>query len=186
MVLFVLTHENSESCNIIGVYASDKLAKESAKHYNIESEYKKKQIKKDESKNVLYLENTKENPSRICMTRVDFEMPVVNKSKAKKDPNAPKKPLSAYMLFAKETREKIKKENSDATFGEIGRKLGEAWRSVDKKNKDKFVKKAEKDKDRYKQEMVDYKSTKEADEEAEAETDEEDEEAETDEDEVDE
>jgi hypothetical protein len=181
MVLFVLTHENSESCKIIGVYVSDKLAKESAKHYNIESEYKKKQIKKDESKNVLYLENTKENPSRICMTRVDFEMPVVNKSKAKKDPNAPKKPLSAYMLFAKENREKIKKENSDATFGEIGRKLGEAWRSIDKKNKDKFIKKSEKDKDRYNQEIVDYKSTKEAEEADEAD---EADEAETDEDEV--
>ena len=39
------------------------------------------------------------------------------KTKAKKDPNAPKKPLSAFMFFSQENRQKVKDENPDATFG---------------------------------------------------------------------
>jgi structure-specific recognition protein 1 len=41
------------------------------------------------------------------------------KKKAKKDPNAPKKPLSSYMIFMKENRARIKEENPDADFGDI-------------------------------------------------------------------
>jgi hypothetical protein len=39
------------------------------------------------------------------------------KKKAKKDPNAPKRALSAFMLFSQEKRASVKKENPDATFG---------------------------------------------------------------------
>jgi len=34
-----------------------------------------------------------------------------------KDPNEPKKPLSAYLLFSGDKREQVKKEHPDATFG---------------------------------------------------------------------
>jgi hypothetical protein len=37
--------------------------------------------------------------------------------KAKKDPNAPKRALSAYMFFSQDWRERIKTENPDAGFG---------------------------------------------------------------------
>ena len=38
--------------------------------------------------------------------------------KGKKDPNAPKRALSAYMFFSQDWRERIKAENPDAGFGE--------------------------------------------------------------------
>ena len=38
--------------------------------------------------------------------------------KAKKDPNAPKRALSAYMFFSQDWRERVKAENPDASFGE--------------------------------------------------------------------
>lgn len=38
--------------------------------------------------------------------------------KAKKDPNAPKRGLSAYMFFSQDAREKVKTENPSASFGE--------------------------------------------------------------------
>jgi structure-specific recognition protein 1 len=41
------------------------------------------------------------------------------KKKAKKDPNAPKRGLSAYMFFSTENRPQAKEENPDATFGEL-------------------------------------------------------------------
>lgn len=39
------------------------------------------------------------------------------KGKPKKDPNAPKRALSAYMFFSQDWRERIKTENPDAGFG---------------------------------------------------------------------
>ncbi len=39
--------------------------------------------------------------------------------KTKKDPNAPKKALTSYMLFSKAMRPVIKDENPDATFGDL-------------------------------------------------------------------
>jgi len=39
------------------------------------------------------------------------------KTKSKKDPAAPKRPLSAYMFFSQEWRERVKAENPDAGFG---------------------------------------------------------------------
>lgn len=38
--------------------------------------------------------------------------------KAKKDPKAPKRAMSAYMFFSQDWRERIKTENPDAGFGE--------------------------------------------------------------------
>ena len=41
------------------------------------------------------------------------------KNKGKKDKNAPKRPLSAYMFFSQDWRERVKAENPDASFGEF-------------------------------------------------------------------
>ena len=57
------------------------------------------------------------------------------KKKRKKDPNAPKKPSSAYFHFSKKMRSKIKEENPTATFGELGKLLGEAWKQVSDEDK---------------------------------------------------
>jgi hypothetical protein len=40
-------------------------------------------------------------------------------AKAKKDPNAPKRPLSAYMFFSSANRTTVKAENPEASFGEL-------------------------------------------------------------------
>lgn len=39
------------------------------------------------------------------------------KPKAKKDPNAPKRPLSAYMFYSQSARATVKEENPEASFG---------------------------------------------------------------------
>mmetsp|Transcript_24539 Transcript_24539/g.46539 ORF Transcript_24539/g.46539 Transcript_24539/m.46539 type:complete len:88 (-) Transcript_24539:840-1103(-) len=70
-----------------------------------------------------------------------------------KDPNAPKRPLAAYMFFCKETRDKVKNESPDLTFGEIGRVLGQRWAAADDKTKKKFNDMAEADKVRYEEEL---------------------------------
>ncbi|KAI0742668.1 high mobility group box domain-containing protein [Daedaleopsis nitida] len=57
------------------------------------------------------------------------------KSKGKKDPKAPKRALSAYMFFSQDWRERIKAENPDAGFGEIGKLLGAKWKELDEDEK---------------------------------------------------
>lgn len=48
--------------------------------------------------------------------------------KKKKDPNAPKKPKSAYFIFSAEHRPN--KEVSSLAFADQGKKLGEMWREL--------------------------------------------------------
>ena len=42
------------------------------------------------------------------------------------------------MLFSKEHRPKVKEENPDITFGQIGKKLGEMWRALSDAEKEKY------------------------------------------------
>ena len=60
------------------------------------------------------------------------------KKMPKKDPDAPKKPLSSFMLFGNEMRAKIKEENPDIPFSGVGKILGERWRALDSESKAKY------------------------------------------------
>jgi len=42
------------------------------------------------------------------------------------------------MLFSQQNREKIKKDNPDITFGQVGKKLGEMWRALSDKEKEAY------------------------------------------------
>ncbi|KAI8969286.1 high mobility group box domain-containing protein, partial [Mycotypha africana] len=74
------------------------------------------------------------------------------KKRSKKDPNAPKRGLSAYMFFSQEKRAEVKADNPDASFGQIGKLLGEKWKSMSDEDKKPYVAKAEADKKRYEDE----------------------------------
>lgn len=157
MSVFVVNVETIEGTNVLGVYLSDKLAKAAAKDY-VDSKYsdkmKKKQVNKesDETRKVLFVEDVSENPVVITMSKVVFDHCLPQK-KAKKDPLAPKKGLSAYMIFAKESRSSIKTDNPDATFGELGKLIGNSWKKLSEDEKKPFNIKAENDKKRYENEV---------------------------------
>lgn len=61
--------------------------------------------------------------------------------KAKKD-NKEKKPrkLNAYMVFAMEVRESVKKNHPTASITEIAKKIGEKWRAMSDAEKAKYKK----------------------------------------------
>lgn len=82
--------------------------------------------------------------------------------KKKKDPNAPKRSLSAYMFFANENRDSVRNENPGITFGQIGRLLGEKWKALSVEEKVPYEDKAQQDKKRYDNEMQIFKSNKQA------------------------
>ena len=54
--------------------------------------------------------------------------------KNKKDPKAPKKPLSAYMLWLQEVRPSLKKKYPGFSVAEIAKKAGEKWKTVTDKS----------------------------------------------------
>jgi len=84
--------------------------------------------------------------------------------KRKKDPNAPKRGLSAYMFFANDNRDKVREENPGIKFGEVGKQLGEKWKELSAKEKEPYDKKAKEDKERYEREKAEYAGAAEEDE----------------------
>ncbi|CAD6593939.1 MAG: hypothetical protein ASARMPRED_008234 [Alectoria sarmentosa] len=96
--------------------------------------------------------------------------------KKKKDPNAPKRGLSAYMFFANEQRDNVREENPGISFGiitsslpatnalltisrragQVGKVLGERWKALNPKQREPYEAKAKTDKQRYEDEKASY------------------------------
>lgn len=77
-------------------------------------------------------------------------------TRKKKDPNSPKRPLSAYMWFAHHNRDIVKSENPGISFGGVGKLLGERWKALSAEEKQPYQAEAETDKKRYQEEMANY------------------------------
>jgi structure-specific recognition protein 1 len=84
------------------------------------------------------------------------ESPVKSKKKNKKDPNAPKRPMTAFMYFSLDMRAKLKEENPDLSFGELGKLVGQRYKEISEEEKKKYESKANADKMRYEAEMKKY------------------------------
>ncbi len=108
----------------------------------------KKWIKKAEGDKSRYQEEMKDY--------VPMDEPGGKRKKAKKDPNAPKRNMSAYFLYSMHARPQVKEENPEASFGEIARIISAQFKELSDKEKKKWEKKAADDKDRYQREMADY------------------------------
>ena len=87
------------------------------------------------------------------------QLPEVVVRKKRKDPNAPKRASNAYMIFCKERRAQLKLDRPDLPFGQLGKRLGEMWRSMSAEEKRLYEDRATGDRDRYKGEMNSYQST---------------------------
>ncbi|PGH35184.1 non-histone chromosomal protein 6 [[Emmonsia] crescens] len=82
--------------------------------------------------------------------------------KKKKDPNAPKRGLSAYMFFANEQRDNVREENPGISFGQVGKVLGERWKALNEKQRAPYEAKAAADKKRYEDEKASYNAPRKA------------------------
>jgi len=78
------------------------------------------------------------------------------RKKPVKDPNAPKRSLSAFFLFCSEYRGEIKKANPSYTVGDIAKELGKRWETTPEKAK--FEAKAAKNKEQYDKDLAAYKA----------------------------
>eukprot|EP00699_Malawimonas_sp_californiana_P001385 EC715450.1.p1 GENE.EC715450.1~~EC715450.1.p1 ORF type:complete len:160 (+),score=48.31 EC715450.1:14-493(+) len=78
--------------------------------------------------------------------------------RAKKDPDAPKKPQTAFILFSNAHRDEVKSKNPSASFGETGKLLGEAWADASAEEKEKYQKQADAAKKDYEKVKAAYDS----------------------------
>lgn len=110
--------------------------------------------------------------------------------KKKKDPNAPKRPPSAFLIFTSEHREKIKEHNPGISNPDIAKKFGEMWKKMSTTDKAPYKAKYAELKEKYKMEVAAYrakgaKKAEPADDDEDEDDEDEDEEDEDDEDEDD-
>ena len=80
------------------------------------------------------------------------------RKRQKKDPNAPKRPLSAFFLFCHDERPAVKAIYPNYSVGEAAKELGERWNKVTAEVKAKYEERVALDKARYNNDMVNYKN----------------------------
>ena len=132
----------------------------STKHFSqlseILSDVLGNRLKKDEVKNVMNAwESRKDDIAKIMKTST--------KRKAQKDPNAPKRPHTGYIIFCTEKRDDVKKANPDLSATQITSKLAATWKVLPNSTKQLYLDKAAADKGRYKQELSTYAPPEEDD-----------------------
>ncbi|CAN1303718.1 High mobility group B protein 1 [Linum perenne] len=83
--------------------------------------------------------------------------------KAKKDPNKPKRPPTAFFVFLEEFRKTFKKENPNAnSVSAVGKAGGQKWRQMSAAEKAPYEAKAGKKKDEYGKLMNAYNNKQES------------------------
>jgi len=81
--------------------------------------------------------------------------------KMPKDKNAPKRPQSGFFQFSAVARAQLVAENPNLKLGEVGKKLGEAWKQLTDAEKAPYHAKFEEEKAIYAPKLAAYKQTPE-------------------------
>ncbi|ELW47253.1 High mobility group protein B1 [Tupaia chinensis] len=104
-----------------------------------------------------------EDRAKVDKARYEREMktyiPPKGETKKKfKDPNAPKRPPSAFFLFCPEYHPKLKEGHPGLIIGDVAKKLGEMWGNAAADGKQPYEKKAAKLKEKYKEDIAAYRA----------------------------
>ena len=71
--------------------------------------------------------------------------------KKRKDPNAPKQPLSAYFIFQTEIRDQVKSELQNPTIYDVAKEVGRRWADMAPEVKQRYAHMAEMGRRKYDQ-----------------------------------
>ncbi|ORX92382.1 HMG-box [Basidiobolus meristosporus CBS 931.73] len=86
---------------------------------------------------------------------------VVDAHKRPRDPDAPRMPFPAYIMFCNDERPKLLEKCSNTTSQEITKKLGELWKHLPEETRKKYDDRYQLERQRYEQELTKYKRIKE-------------------------
>jgi len=119
-----------------------------------------KELKEDDEEKVKeYQKMAEEDKVRFQNEMENYvpgEIVEKEKTKKKKDKNAPKGARSAYILFCADERAQVKDDTPDISAKDVLVELGKRWKAVSEKVKTKYQKMADEDKVRFKNEMENY------------------------------
>lgn len=87
---------------------------------------------------------------------IKMEKNQTKKTRARKDPNAPKKARTAYIIFSIEEGRKVREANPEMSATEVVKEIGRRWNAVDPVKKSGYEMMAAEDRDRYQEEMESY------------------------------
>ncbi|KAF9518351.1 hypothetical protein BS47DRAFT_292610 [Hydnum rufescens UP504] len=87
--------------------------------------------------------------------------PKEKKEKAAKDPNAPKKPATAYLLYQNKVRANVKAENPEFTNKELMGKIGALWSALPDNEKQPYHDAVTKAREQYAKDVSEYEENKE-------------------------
>ncbi len=93
---------------------------------------------------------------KLVESKVTVKQIKVRKQTPLKDPNEPKRALTSYMLFCKDTRAELKALNPDMKFAELSKLMGSEWKSLSLTEKHKYAMKAVVARTKYSDEMKEY------------------------------
>ncbi|XP_046892356.1 high mobility group-T protein-like isoform X1 [Hypomesus transpacificus] len=104
-----------------------------------------------------------EDMAKLDKVRYEKEMknyipPKGQKKKRFKDPNAPKRPPSAFFIFCADFRPKVKIETPGLSIGDTAKRLGDMWNSSTAEEKQPYEKKAAKLKEKYDKDIIAYRT----------------------------
>lgn len=109
-----------------------------------------------------------QTPQSVANSHGDVEKSVKKKGgwpkgkkrrKTYRDSNAPKAPLTGYVRFLNEQREKVRAEHPELNFPDVTKLLGAQWSKLSVEEKQRYLDEAEKDKERYMVELEAYQKT---------------------------
>lgn len=78
---------------------------------------------------------------------------LVKKLRAKKHPNAPKRPMSAFLMYAQQQRKVLQAEFPDLPNADISKLLGETWRKLSDGEKLQFLMREQEERKVYRAKM---------------------------------
>ncbi len=103
--------------------------------------------------------------SRIDKERYDHEMQVYNHARKLsktniKDPNAPRRPMSAFLAFSNKRRASLKREHPTATNADLSKMLSKAWKEISPEMKQEYIQEEAELRAKYKTDAVVWRKKK--------------------------
>lgn len=98
-----------------------------------------------------------EEQEAFMRQRFAFPSNTFDQRMAKTTTSLPKRPLSPFLVFAKEMRERMKKENPKLTVSELMKQIGMEWTKMSQEEKRRYSKIAKDDRVRYDDDFITYK-----------------------------
>ena len=110
----------------------------------------------------------RQDKARYKMEKTMYSGPwkVLAKKRSLKDPEAPKRPMSAFLSFSNSRRGKVKSENPNAKNAEVSRILAQMWKDAPEKERKEHIDKEYKLRQEYKVAMAEWKKKSESEMEA--------------------